>query len=1150
MKRTCLIGIAGLFVALLATPAWSQPKMGPLAIVVQDAEGRPVEGAQVHCVNWSNQAPRSKPLNDNEKGVTDADGRVEFSDKTAGQAFVRVSAGKKGGWFRMHGRGDDPEATVTIDVGRTVRGTVRDVDGAGVPGVTVLADACLPTTETDASGRFAVTNVGVGYEPQLAFLKKGYASTRTRVHFDASELSVVLKKGVALKGVVLKPDGTPASGAAINCYLGYTHHIHAGEDGAFAIPDAPVGETVQVSAHVQLDDVPFKASARLELVESQAPIQLRLEKIVFGAIHGRVVHTETKKPVRGRVMLDRSNEFYNPDKEAILDKDGRFLFDGLYTGTLYVFVLPADETLYQLGGPYQARVKDATPLDITLEVGNGCSIRGRVLTSDGDPVTKRQVMWKPMPHYRAIWTRKDGSFVIPHLDGVGLQYTVEVGDRDGRRAKAEVGPLKAGQIAEGVELRLPGAKQASMLSGSVVNEAGDPLGNVRLNFWYTDKEAPGMSSTVTDDSGVFALKVPRSGAVKVDATVGVQIERDGHFENLGKPCEIVGENLLALDASKDQDLQLTVRMKKLRHFVGRVVDPDGKPVNARVELVKADGRPGNSASAYGGTFAIQRVPEGGFMAIVTEMGYKARVLFPEEEALSPEHSTTIVLEPGPFARGESVWEAVTGTPPTEKSVAAMPEAFSERIRSHESSFYRQANPPKTPPAEGPPPSTPRTIFQAMRIIDENGEPVKRVLMELHSQGLANESTLYRKPKGRKPQAKSNPLGVYDFPMNHEVVVSAPGTGRVYVRPRWTQKEDEPTFDVVLQKAASLEIRVTDATKRPMAGTPVYAGRYAYDNELNKKHWHIADTDAKGVVRFEGLAPGFHALGVGDLKGAMEVLLTALESGKNQAQTVAIVDAAGNRPQAILQRLRREWRSFSPRNTPDAIANAVTALSDSEGDALRHEVRARLKVLPTAMGWRSWTLRELRMLAALSIELNDRKIVSNFEERLRNLESGPEWLSWAEQSAAMPLVEAIVALEGNAATKMLASVAGDPELDRASRVASLMGLGKIATPESAAAFAKLRDEAYAMPGAPLAKESYTHAERMAEAAHMVFWVMTLDESNQSRRSFDPKQYRNVTVSEDYATGELYTTAFGGATRLFFRRVGDEWLLERIGGTIMH
>ena len=148
-----------------------------------------------------------------------------------------------------------------------------------------------------------------------------------------------------------------------------------------------------------------------------------------------------------------------------------------------------------------------------------------------------------------------------------------------------------------------------------------------------------------------------------------------------------------------------------------------------------------------------------------------------------------------------------------------------------------------------------------------------------------------------------------------------------------------------------------------------------------------------------------------------------------------------------------------------------------------------------------------------------------------------------------MADAIVALEGVRAVDFFAGVAGDPGRDRAARLASLLALGQIGTEHSAAAFKELRDKAFGRPNAPQPRASYTHAERMAETAHMVFWVMTMDGSSVPSRSFNPDLYTGARVSEDYTTGTLDTKALGGWTSLHFRRVGDEWLLDHVGTTVV-
>jgi hypothetical protein len=1151
MKRTpCPISIVSITVLICLVPlATSAERLGPITLAVQDEQGRPVKGAEVSCVNWDNQTLRGALLTDSEKGVSDDDGKVTFKEKTIGQVFVRVRAGECGGWYRVHNQSEHPVVILTVGTGLTVRGTVRDTAGQPLADVVILADSCLPAGKTDESGRFAVPNMELDYSPELVFTKDGYAPEGTHVHFEAAELSMTLRPSADVTGTVVMPDGSPAAGAWIGGPSRQAHDLQTDDEGHFTIPAVPLGENTVISAGTRVEDVVYRAERRLTVTDPLAePIVLKLEKVVFGSIVGRMLHAGTNEPVQGKVMLDYNKEFYSPSKRSKVDEEGRFTFEQIHEGHYWLLAAPSKLTLYQVGGPKRVCVKGTDgPTEVELVVDDGCAITGRAVTADGAPVAKKYVMWQPMPHYWTVSTERDGSFVIPHLDGAGVTYTVEMQDALGRVARATVGPLEKGQTLNGVELRMPLAKEPATLRGTVRDTAGTPLAGIRLRFQYEEEVEPRSLSTVTDEKGVFGVKVVNSGTVKVRASTGVQIERGERNENLARNCEIVGEDTLSLDATKDQTIELVVKPKPFELLAGKVTDAAGAPLDAQVFLVYGDGKR-DHAMCSDGHFTFRKLPDEPYLLEVTAFRYKARVLRPDKDIPAGNAPFSVVLERGPFEYGESVWESVTGTPPTQESVDSYPQA--EYVRRMEWQYYEQAKQPV--PREGSASAEPRTYRQRMRVVDAAGKPVQRVIIEPQYAMQRSQIALYRAPD-TSPQPKSSAMGVYDVdPNNQVVVVTAPGYARVHATRQWGP-DPEGTFDVVLRKPASLELRVTDAKGKAMPATPVHLGLAAWESPGNAKIYHIADTDGEGALHLENIAPGFHGFAVGTPESDLQLLLADLKPGEKRVERITLYSGdEASEPQALLRRFRKAGpqRRWNPRNQEKLVA-AIAPLTLREERALAEAVRTNLKLLPPDVGWRGWLASELGLLTKLTQLLEDRKALPILKSILKELRPGGQGgTHWGNPWTASSVADAIVALEGNDSVEFFAEVAGDTTLDHASRLAALLALGQIATEDSAAAFRQLRDAAYDAPNAPPRKESYTHAERMAETAHMIFHVLPGQAEGRIPRQFNPDAYsRSVTVSEDYSTGTLNTTALGGWTDLHFRRVGDEWLLERVGSTIV-
>ncbi|MCC6486676.1 MAG: carboxypeptidase regulatory-like domain-containing protein, partial [Candidatus Hydrogenedentes bacterium] len=882
--------------------AWcaSAVELGSIRLAIVDKQGQPVPGASVIAINWDNEIVRTDELRDNEKGTTDEKGQVTFKEKTIGQVFVRVQAGDQGGWFRVQDREKAGPVTLTLDTGQTVTGTLRDTAGAPIAGALILADSCLPIGETDAAGRFSVTNYGVGYSPQLIFAKEGFVPDGTHVHFEAAEVSFTLKRAVAIQGRVLMPDGTPVKDASVGGERRSSRPLRSGANGEFTISKAPVGEEITISASVRVKDVLYQARQRLTVTDPPpGPVTLQLEEVKFGSVRGRMIHMSTGEPVTGRVLLDTSNEFYNPQEEVNTDEEGRFVIESLYPGPYWLFAAPVTKTLYMVGGPKQVSITEETlSPEVELSVDDGCALRGSVLAADGTPVAGRQVMWQPMTHYRAIWTDEAGKFIIPYLDGAGITYTIEVSDDLQRVVSKTVGPLEKGQTVSDIELRMPPPMVPAPLRGNVRDEAGTPLPNVRLRFRYTESGSPWGVEATTDAKGEYSAQIVRSGPVEVAASIGVQIERDGSSDNLSRECEVLSTKTLTLEEGKDASLDLTVRTVPMGILAGTVTGPDGKPVHARLRLVY-DGKERESSSAYReGEFMFRKLPAQPYLLEVTALGYKARVLRSGLDFVQGDVPVVIVLQPGPFAYDESVWETVTGTPATQESVDAYPEA--KYVREREWSYHEEAKRPKRD-------ETQRAQYQykkPLRILDENGEPLKRVVIEGLS-SLPDYEVLLYKEAGRQVQTQSSESGVYSLdPANsYGAIVSAPGLSRVYVRPEWTDKPDM-IQDVVLRRPAALELVVRGQNGKALPNTPVYTGRFAWDNQANAQVYQIGATGAEGTLRFDALAPGFHGFAVGELGSTMRLVLVNVEPGETRKEAVEL---AANRTPDDAQSLLQQWR---------------------------------------------------------------------------------------------------------------------------------------------------------------------------------------------------------------------------------------------------
>ena len=217
----------------------SEPKTRPLALTVVDqSTGRPLRGVQLEIT--LNGAVS--------KGTTDTTGRYVIDRPEAEPRSVLITARTEGfvptrvTW--NHGRGIPitPPATYTLrlEPGTTIGGLVRDPEGRPIAGATVYV--LMPTqpsqrpepeprpdiwdypNRTDAQGRWhcdivpaVLADVWIRLEHPDYASDTGYGSTPkpTMDQLRHGTGVMVMKKGVAVSGVVRDSDGRSLPGASV-----------------------------------------------------------------------------------------------------------------------------------------------------------------------------------------------------------------------------------------------------------------------------------------------------------------------------------------------------------------------------------------------------------------------------------------------------------------------------------------------------------------------------------------------------------------------------------------------------------------------------------------------------------------------------------------------------------------------------------------------------------------------------------------------------------------------------------------------------------------------------------------------------------------------------------------------------------------------
>ena len=256
-----------------ARPDEPEPQAVPsdgsrLAIVVEDAEGRPLPAATVEVRHVGGDSVHFGPADAAGRLSIDIDVSGVVPD-SSGRAVVGVSA-----WTEALTRPDvlqveiRPGAERTLRVrldqpSMTVRGRVVDPEGEPLPGAAIQVQVAaierrdiepgvtrirkLSEAFTDASGEFVVE--GVVPQPLLVFAgKRGFVARTAHVEPPVEGLEVItLTRGGIVAGFASHADGRPAAGARVwvgapELRQAFFPETRADEDGFFLMSGLSTGE--------------------------------------------------------------------------------------------------------------------------------------------------------------------------------------------------------------------------------------------------------------------------------------------------------------------------------------------------------------------------------------------------------------------------------------------------------------------------------------------------------------------------------------------------------------------------------------------------------------------------------------------------------------------------------------------------------------------------------------------------------------------------------------------------------------------------------------------------------------------------------------------------------------------------------------------
>ncbi len=577
--------------------------------------GEPVEGATVRTSSWETGEAHGA------EAVTDASGKYSL-EMVAGpvndltvekEGLVQIPAVSRAGMQRqavLH-EGASVVRDIEMRKGARLTGVVKGPAGP-IAGARVLVHIGTPdegfdqkAATTGADGRYEYASVGEGDFLVLAEKEGFYLEGAPEDWWDAAQdpntardlrvtipatgeavKDLEMKRGSAVTGTVIGPDGEPLAGARV-AGPGAAQSPPTGADGAFRVEGVTPGPLVTLVASKD-GFVPEPAPIAVGADGPATGIVLRMLRAP--RIRGTVT-VASGAPIRdARVLLAHqdADENSSPWGDVWMWQNATRLpvrTDGSYEGdmpfgppgTLLVRVVsvdhpPADAKPVEL-------VAGQTVYEVNLSLDEGAALSGRVTSKSGAGVAGAEV--SIAPHVDAsdsnavfygggenvpVWavTEADGAFRIPHL--AAGRYDVRA------TAAGFVTSQVVADLTAGAPLVVTLAPEMS-IEGTVALADGSPVEGVEVTA--NEGDAAGRAEafggfarheqTATSDTrGAFRV----TGLADGRYTVSVEVPWGAEINVRGKRVEGIAAGSTGVRITLDRGAQIA----------GHVIDVKRRPV--------------------------------------------------------------------------------------------------------------------------------------------------------------------------------------------------------------------------------------------------------------------------------------------------------------------------------------------------------------------------------------------------------------------------------------------------------------------------------------------------------------------------------------------------------------------------------------------
>ncbi|MFM8981289.1 MAG: carboxypeptidase regulatory-like domain-containing protein [Planctomycetia bacterium] len=559
-----------------------------IEVKVTDLAGRPLAGASVLAttIRWDLHllmGPARAGEREVLSGTATSDGegvaRLVPLQPQAYSVVVRAPGMATQAWDRVVvARGRVERITARLAPGVSIAGRVVAADGTPVAGASVMgfhqpSFMGCPAVATAGDGSFLLEGLREGRYWLMCGSDEHGRGQANPVTSPSTGTTIRLGGVGWVEGRVLGGDGSPRAGVSLRPWgnepFGYVYsQVHAvGADGRFRLPLTPGSWTLDAWDASGALAQGTKASVK---VGEATQVEIRLP--AGGVVQGTVTDAAGNH-VEGAEVYVRMGGFPpgpNREQYARSDREGGFLLKGLPLEPLKLHVRhPRHADTTWEGTPAPA----GSATHVTVRMGGGARITGRVLRGEGVPAAGEQVnLFQNWFEPRSTFCDEQGTYTFEPVAAGTWQLSTGVFE-NGAPGQVKTGIVVSGEGTLQVDFVARGG--TGSLAGRITL-SGRPAAGSLVRVLDARGEA-GQQSATADAQGAWRIEGLQPGALRVIVQVpsGATVQRT---------VELDEETLAAT-------LDLALGTSTVR---GRVVRADGQPVTGAWVTLEAAGGEGDA----------------------------------------------------------------------------------------------------------------------------------------------------------------------------------------------------------------------------------------------------------------------------------------------------------------------------------------------------------------------------------------------------------------------------------------------------------------------------------------------------------------------------------------------------------------------------